>query len=136
MAGESRIQLERRLCFQTHNARTVAAARLQANEAVLNDVLNHMLKTKYSPKGGSEVTYNTADTVLLAKRVEEDEKLDRVGGGLPGAGDLNLDGNSLVEGNLDVDGGVGGLEGRDGPGPHVLGGSHVGVLKHTGLDVC
>ena len=95
-----------------------------------------MSENQALPKDKSEETYDTSDTVLLAKVVEKDEKLDGVGGGLLSAGNVDLDRDALVEGDGDVEGGVGSLEGRDGPRPHVLRRSHVGVLKHASLHAC
>lgn len=72
--------------------------------------------------------------MLLAKSVQKTEQLDGVGSSLLGGNDL--DGQTLVEVNGDVERGIGGLEGGDGLGPHVLRGSDVGVLEHTGLRHC
>lgn len=60
-------------------------------------------------------THDTADTVLLAKGVEQGEQLERLGSRLGGSDDL--DGDTLVKVDGDVEGGVGGLEGADGAGP-------------------
>ena len=46
------------------------------------------------------VTYDTADTMLLAEGIEQLEQLKRVSGGLLGRD--NLDGNTLVEVDADV----------------------------------
>lgn len=75
--------------------------------------------------------YDTANAVLLAELVEEAEELDRVGGSLLGSHDL--DGNTLLEVDGDVGGLVRSVERRDSLGPHVLGGSDIGVLEHAGL---
>lgn len=78
-------------------------------------------------------THDTANTVLLTELVQEAEKLDSVGDGLLGSDDL--DGNTLVEVNGNIEGLVRGIEGRDSLGPHILGRGHVGVLEHASLQV-
>lgn len=60
-------------------------------------------------------THDTADTVLLAKGVEQGEQLEGLGDRLRGSDDL--DGDALVEVDRDVQGGVRGLHGADGAGP-------------------
>lgn len=88
----------------------VAATALQANETVLDNV-------------------DTANTVGETDLIEGVEKLNGVGVLLLGSDKLG--GNTLLE----VDGEVGGLVGSghrvSGHGPHVSGGSVVGVLQDT-----
>ena len=91
-----------------HGRGVVAATGLEANEAVLDDV-------------------NAADAVCEAELVECDEELDGVGVGLFWGRDF--DGNALLEVDGDVGGLVGGVEGRVGHGPHVIGRRNVGVLE-------
>ena len=69
--------------------------------------------------------------MLLAELVEKAEELDRVGSGLLRRYDL--DGNTLLEVDGNIDGLIGGVQGRDGLRPHVIGRGRVGVLEHASL---
>lgn len=93
-----------------HGGRVVAAAGLEADEAVLDNV-------------------DAADAVHVAELVERDEELDRLGVGLVGGDELG--GDTLLEVDGDVGGLVGGDEGRLGHGPHVIRRGDIGVLKDT-----
>lgn len=95
-----------------HGGGVVAAAGLEADEAVLDDV-------------------DAADAVGEAKLVEEGEELDRVGVRLVAVDDGNRD--TLLELDGDVGGLVGGVERRVGHGPHVVWRGDVGVLEDTRL---
>lgn len=92
--------------------RLVAAARLDADEAVLDDV-------------------NAPNTVLAPERVQRVEDVDGVGvrflagGDLDGEAGLELDGNALGRG--------GRVLGSSGQLPHVGGRGGVGVLEDAGL---
>lgn len=73
-----------------------------------------------SQRGWPEITtppdtYDTADTMLLAKGVEQFEQLQGISDSLLGRD--NLDGNALVEVNVDIERGVGGREGADSASP-------------------
>ncbi|THW45416.1 Bystin-domain-containing protein [Aureobasidium pullulans] len=91
----------------------VAATRLETDEAVLDNV-------------------DTANTVLAGNGVDSKEELGGIGDSLA-AGELSLDGQTLLEVKDKVLGLLGSLGGVDGQLPHVLGGSDVGVLEDTGL---
>jgi hypothetical protein len=91
----------------------VAATGLETDEAVLDNV-------------------DTANTVLAGNGVDGQEELGGIGDGLA-AGELDLDGETLLEVQDKVLGLFGSLCGVDGQLPHVLGGSDVGVLEDTGL---
>lgn len=90
----------------------VAATGLDANEAVLDNV-------------------DTADTVLTGNGVGSEEEIHGLGVGAGGS--LELDGDTLLEGDGEVLGGVGGVGGVDSELPHVLGRSDIGILEDTGL---
>ena len=92
----------------------ITATRLQADEAVLDNV-------------------DTADTVGLADGVELGEKLDALGVGLSIDQGLQLDGDTLLEYDVDVLGLVGGSLRVVRHGPHVSWGGLVRVLEHAGL---
>jgi hypothetical protein len=91
----------------------VAAAGLEADETVLNDV-------------------DTADTVLAGNGVGSEEELDGLGDALAVLV-VELDGETLLEVDGEVLRGIGCLGGIDGQLPHVLGRSDVGVLEDAGL---
>lgn len=92
----------------------VAATRLQADEAVLDDV-------------------DTADTVLAGDDVGSEEEFDGVGDDLLTALVLELDGKTLLEREGEVLGDVGCLGGIDSQLPHVLWWGDIGVLEDAGL---
>ncbi|KAI3485125.1 hypothetical protein L1887_51562 [Cichorium endivia] len=94
--------------------RLVAAARLDADEAVLDNV-------------------DAADAVLASELVEGEEDVDGVGVLLAGGGDLDLGGDALLELDDDVLGGVWGGLGALRELPHVGGRGGVGVLEDSGL---
>ena len=93
-----------------HGGRVVAAAGLETDETVLDNV-------------------DATDAVSETKLVERNEELDRVGVGLLWGDDL--DGNTLLEVDGDVGGFVGSVERGVGHSPHVVGRRHVGVLEDT-----
>lgn len=84
-----------------------------------------------------QITYNidTANTVAAGNGVGSQEELNGVGDSLLLAllGVLQLDGNTLLEGEGEVLGLVGGGERVLGQLPHIGGRSDVGVLQDTGL---
>jgi hypothetical protein len=94
----------------------VAATGLDANETVLDNV-------------------DTANTVTAGNGVSSEEELDGVGSNLllAGLGVLELDGDTLLEGESEVLGLIGGGQGILGQLPHVGGRSGIGVLQDTGL---
>jgi hypothetical protein len=93
-----------------HGRGVVAAAGLEADEAVLDDI-------------------DAADAVGETQLIECDKELDGVGVGLFWGYDL--DGDTLLEVDGDVRGLVGGVKRRVGHGPHVFWGRDVGVLEDT-----
>lgn len=92
----------------------VAATGLETNEAVLNNV-------------------NTADTVTTGNGVDGEEDLGGISLALLAVVVLELDGETLLEGEGEVLGSIGSLGRVDGELPHILRGSDVGVLEDAGL---
>lgn len=90
----------------------VAATRLEADEAVLDNV-------------------DTANTVVVAQLVEQLEDLNRAGRLL--TVDSNLCGDTLLELNSELLRSGRGVDGVNGTGPQLLGRGVVGVLEHAGL---
>jgi hypothetical protein len=85
----------------------------------------------------AQTTYDvdTTNTVAAGNGVSSQEEVNGVGDSLLLAllSVLQLDGDTLLEGESEVLGLVGGGEGVLGQLPHVGGGSDVGVLQDTGL---
>ena len=95
-----------------HRWGVVAAAGLEANEAILDNV-------------------DAADAVCEAELVESGKELDRVGVCFVGGGEL--DGNALIEVDGDVGRLVGCIEGTVGHGPHVVGRGDIWILEDAGF---
>jgi len=96
------------------SGRLVAAAGLDTNEPVLDDV-------------------DTADTVLAAKGVEGEENLDAVSVLLVIVGDDDPGGETTLEFDGDALGSLGSILGSGGQLPHICRRGGVGVLEDAGL---